>query len=224
MDVLGEQCEKTLHTRIELAPQLVLDAFAHHRALLARNVVEVALDVRVDRLAESDVQIVVQPVRMPELEIAVLQMIDSQAFGQRAGGFIEGAPCALALRRHPTVDAKRQRYERMPEKQALHLGERQHTLDAAAGLGVEKVRGVPERLLDDALPACAMKKGGFAAARHELVPAGNVSRLQVPYLHRAFSRGARRSRGRHRIKRELVHGSPPGKLTRGSCPGKCDPP
>src|SRR5262249_3380179 len=156
---VGVGREKALHALVDLARQARLDSLAHHGALLARNLEHVALEVGIDRFPESDIQIRPLPVGMLRRAVAEFEVIDAAALRQIARRRLERAPRPLALGRNAAVDAERQPDERVPEQQTLHLGERQHAFDPAAGFGVEEMSLVPELPLDYGLPSGPGEEG-----------------------------------------------------------------
>jgi hypothetical protein len=61
-----------------------------------------------------------------------------------------------------------------PNKRLFTSGQRKHARDLPVDLGVEKKCAMPERTLDNSLPASAVEKGGFAATGYEFIPAGEI--------------------------------------------------
>ena len=86
--------------------------------------------------------------------------------------WVERRGSALTTRRHAAVDAERQAHQRIAEQRGAHVPERQHALDEAALLRVEKVGVVAEDAAHDALPAGAVEEGGLGAGHDEGVPRG----------------------------------------------------
>ena len=57
-----------------------------------------------------------------------------------------------------TVDAERQRHQRMAEQAAPDLGQRQHAADRVAALGDQVMAAMPKDVLEDLAPADAMEE------------------------------------------------------------------
>ncbi len=72
--------------------------------------------------------------------IAQFKMIDPQLARQFGRCCVQQAARVLIVHRSPAIHRERQRYERMPEQQALDLRQRQDAGDLAAALGKQVVR------------------------------------------------------------------------------------
>jgi hypothetical protein len=79
--------------------------------------------------------------------------------------------------RHPAIDRKGQRDQRVPEEQAFHLRQRQYPLDPHRHARRKKMRAMTEDLAQDSLPAGLVEKGGFRTRFNEGVPACQRSRV-----------------------------------------------
>jgi hypothetical protein len=117
-------------------------------------------------------------------------MVDTPFLGEHYGSLIECVPGAFGPRRDPAVDAKRERNQRVSEKEALDLCQGKHSLDASARLGVQESRAVTEGTLYDGLPPRAMEEGGLGTSGDELVPPGKIGGLKLVHpqcVRRRFS-------------------------------------
>jgi hypothetical protein len=61
VDVVGIKLEEPVDAAVDLAAQAVRDPLAHHRALLARDRLQVFVGIRQDRLAKRDVELLSRP-------------------------------------------------------------------------------------------------------------------------------------------------------------------
>jgi hypothetical protein len=65
----------------------------------------------------------------------------------------------------------------VPKQKTAYLRKRQYAFDAAACFRVEEAGAMPEGLFDYRFPTGAVKKSGFAAVCHKLIPARKVALL-----------------------------------------------
>ena len=164
--VVGVEREEAVDAGVDLAAQAVLDALAHHRALLARDGQHVGFFVGQDGLAEGDVQVLPRPVGVARLRRCAARGASTPRLLRELLGLVLPAPARGfgAVGRHAAVDGERQADQRVAEQQALHVRQRQHAFDAAVGFGVQEVRVVAEDLAQDLLPAGAVEEGGLGQA------------------------------------------------------------
>jgi len=187
MDVVREQIEEAAEIGVDLAAQAVADALAHHRPLLARDGREVVLDLRQDRLAEGDVQILARPVGMAHLAMAQLEMLHAQPARGRIGRLLQSGRGLLVVRGHSPIHAERERHQGIAEQPALDPRERQHALDFSRTFGVEEEGAMPEDLLEERLPAGAVEEARLRAVHDEGIPARRIPRGELAHRDRARS-------------------------------------
>ena len=168
--VVGVQAEEAVHAAIHFALQAVLDALAHHRALLARDGQHVGFFVGQDGLAEGDVHLLPWPIFMAALQLAQFQVIDTQALRQAFCLRFQQLRAGLIFSRHAAIDGEGQARQRLAEEHALDMRQRQHAGDAALLLRVQEVGLMSKHLQHDVLPAGAVEEGGLRACQHKGVP------------------------------------------------------
>src|SRR5207245_5552471 len=115
-----------------------------------------------------------RPVGFAHGSITQLEMLDTQSFTKLSGDSVQRRDCLGLDRSRTSVGAERQRHQRMPEKETLHFGEREHADDLIAPLGKKVMRSVAEAFFDDFLPPDAMVERRVGASVDERVPAGAV--------------------------------------------------
>ena len=173
--------EHAVDVGVDFAAQAQLDPLAHHRALLARDGVQVGFVVARDLLAEGDVQFLGVPAgvaRVRALHAAVFEVADAELARQRIGGAVQHGQHGRMFGDRAAVHAERHRAQRMAEQAALDFGQRQHADDAAVLLDVVEEGLDAERSLDHRLPAGQVEEGGGGGGAHEGVPAAVGFRLE----------------------------------------------
>ena len=89
MHVVGVERKEAVDAGVEFGAQSVLDALAHHRALLARDGEHVGLLVGQDGLAEGDVEVLLGPVVVAACEVgAVVAGRPSERWGSEVVGIV----------------------------------------------------------------------------------------------------------------------------------------
>ena len=182
MHVVSEQRKEAIDTWVDLAAQTVLDAFADHRTLLARDRQQVGLVVGQDGLAQADIEILQRPILVPSTDVAQFQVACTKTPCDLLGLSLQRIGRSRIAGRHTAVIRERQAHQRVAKQQALDLGQRQHALDAAVALRIEEMGRVTEDLVQHPLPACAVEKGRLRTAQHKGVPArrrGSVAHRQL---------------------------------------------
>ncbi|MCY1520667.1 hypothetical protein D9M68_554490 [compost metagenome] len=172
--VVGVQGEETVGGQVHVRSQAVLDALAHHGALLARNGEHVVFFLGQDGLAEGDVELLHRPVGVAAVNVAKLQMIGAQFDRQALCFGFECGRDSLRFGGHAAVHGKGQPGERIAKKPALHMGQGQNTLDLAILLGKEEIRGMPEHITNDGLPPRSVEERGIGTLRNEGLPLGDL--------------------------------------------------
>ena len=98
--------------------------------------VQVVVDLRQDRLAERHIEVLPRPAGFAHGAVAQLEVLDAEPCTELLGRM----PCSAATRLglhgcHATIGAERQRDQRVPEEEALHFGQRQHSDNLRIALG-----------------------------------------------------------------------------------------
>ena len=114
---------------------------------------------------------------MARRDIAQFEAIDAKPFRQGLRLVLEGRRGRSRFGDNSAVDRERQRDQRVAEKEALDMRERQYAFDAPSPPRVQEMRTMPEDLPDHLLPAGSMEKRRPAASRDEGIPPGGPGRV-----------------------------------------------
>ncbi len=146
MHVVGVEREEAVDAAVDLAAQPVLDALADHRALLARNRLQIGVDIgETGSCGTSTYRSCRGQSGLLTRAVAQFEMFDTERTRKSARRLDKPALDAGVVRRRSAVDAERQRDERVAEQAALDLGQRQDADDLAAALGEQVVGSDGER-------------------------------------------------------------------------------
>ena len=178
--------------------QTVLDALAHHRPLLARDRLHVALVVGLDRFTERHVEVrPLDPSRPPSACGARCRNSSALRPGphQQALGMADQRRLAFRIgRQRAAIDAERHGDQRVAEQQRLHPPQRQHAGDRAVPFGETVMRAMAECGLDHLRPAGAMEERAGRHRLHESVPGRFAGSIQGANDNRPCRSGRRRLR------------------------------
>ena len=122
---------------------------------------------------------------MPGRQVAELEVVHVELASEILCRIFQRHGCLGIDRRDAAIDGERQPDQGVAEKPAIDMSQRQDAADSAVILGMEKMRGMPEHLLDDLLPGRTMKEGRFRTRKNERVPTqcgGGVGRIEMPDL------------------------------------------
>ena len=100
MHVVGVERKESIDAGVDVAAQAVLDALAHHRALLARDGQHVGLLVGQDVLAKRHVEVLRRPVVVPGIDVAQFEVIDAQSLRDSLRLVFQGRRSGLIGRSH----------------------------------------------------------------------------------------------------------------------------
>ena len=193
--IVGVQGEETIDRRVDLAAQTVLDAFANHRALLARYGQEIGVGVSGDVTTKRDVDVLARPVRAFGNSIAKFEMLDVEGLRQLCRSLDQRPLADGVVGCGTAVNAEWERYQRMAEHPAPHFRQGQDARYRAVTLRDEIVRAMAENVGDDLPPSEAVKEGRFGTALHKGVPGGGIGvcgESHADCLGRAFRKRGNR--------------------------------
>src|SRR5229473_7278789 len=172
-DALRVNPVEAANIRIVGGLQIILQALANHGALLARNRFQVLVVVGADRPPEVRVHIrSTKPAGGPRRAVeAEFQTLRTQT--------IHLVRCALAQQfdalaigaQRSTAHTEGVGDQRAAKYAAIQVNERQYTGDLIAAPGVNIMRAVAERLLDNRAPSGPVKEGPVRMGFHKIIPA-----------------------------------------------------
>ena len=76
MHVVSVERKKPVYRSVDMGREPILDSFAHHGALFARNGEHVVVFLRRNGFAKRHIEVLQRPVRMAALHVAQLKVID----------------------------------------------------------------------------------------------------------------------------------------------------
>ena len=157
-------------------------AFAHHRPLLARYRLQIALDDRIELPPKGGVKPrFARPIVPAAREIAQFEHRDGKNLHEPDGLAFERAQALVIGGDRAAAHRERIRYQRRTEQQGFHMSERQDAGDGPAALGNQVMRRVAEGTLEDPPPTGKMKERSARMPPHELVPALLVAGSERSY-------------------------------------------
>ena len=131
---------------------------------------------------------------MPAPRIAHFQMVDAQRLSQSLRLRLERDRSYFCHRGNATIYREWERHQRIAEQKAVHMGERQNTLQHTILLRIEEVGAMPEHVGNDFLPPGPVKKRRPFAGMHKRIPtprSGAVIALKsLDRRHRFLARPA----------------------------------
>ena len=99
----------------------ILDSFAHHGALFARNGEHVVVFLRRNGFAKRHIEVLQRPVRMAALHVAQLKVIDPQALRQMLGLLLQRGGSLFMECSNAAIHGKGQTSERLAEQPTLDM-------------------------------------------------------------------------------------------------------
>ena len=111
VNVVGVKLEESVNRRVAFAAQTLVDSFAHHCPLFARNGEHVVFGVLQKLLAKSHVQVLLRPIGALGCPVSQLEMVDAKLVRKSDRRFDQGPFAARIACRRATVCTERQRNE-----------------------------------------------------------------------------------------------------------------